>query len=303
VPLKVSTSGAAKIISSTPKPDRVAQSSSNSFISLGLSRSGLAGADSRAVDRAVDPVEGDFQPARTDARLLELPAEGGQQADRRGDISDRVGSTKASRVRKAGAGRALDRLGQRAQRLVERMSGCSPPRRASGARAGIEIADAAQPEFRRFPGSAPAAASTAAPERGALAVVRAVEVGLALGKARQRPGGARTVGGARQVRSWRTGARPGRPAARARPPRPGRRDGRSRSRRAAGRHRRRSRGAAGRSLGDGAAQRVDRHPGQRRTTGRSRSGKVACGPLAVSRPQSPVARRMPPHGSAVRRED
>ncbi len=41
VPLKVSTSGAAKIISSTPKPGSSSPSlSSNSFMSLGLSRLG-----------------------------------------------------------------------------------------------------------------------------------------------------------------------------------------------------------------------------------------------------------------------
>src|SRR5262249_58275512 len=41
---------------------------------------GRAGADRRAIDRAVDAIERDLEPARADARLLELPAERGEQA-------------------------------------------------------------------------------------------------------------------------------------------------------------------------------------------------------------------------------
>jgi hypothetical protein len=95
VPVQVSTSGADRIISSTPKPGSSSPSfSSNSFISLGCR--GWAGwCRSRAVDRAVDAIERDLELARADARLLELLAQRGEQAaGRGGDVlgpADRLG--------------------------------------------------------------------------------------------------------------------------------------------------------------------------------------------------------------------
>ena len=168
---------------------------------LGIVAVGPAGADGGAVDRTVDPVERDLEPAGADARLLELPAEGGEQAaGSGGDIlgsADRLGEGQARAEGRRRSAR-LDGLGQRAQRLVE--AGERPIAEAARqrrARQGIEIADAAQPELqegfqdRRLD---PQPLDRQCGERGTLAVRRAEEIGLALGKARQRPGGARGVG-------------------------------------------------------------------------------------------------------------
>ena len=168
---------------------------------LGIVAVGPAGADGRAVDRAVDPVERDLELAGADARLLELPAEGGEQAaGSGGDIlgsADRLGEGQPraeSRRRPA----RLDGLGQGAQRLVqpgERLIAEAPRQRR--ARQGIEIADAAQPQLQEGLQNwrlDPQPLDRQRGERGALAVPRAEEIGLALGKARQRPGGARGVG-------------------------------------------------------------------------------------------------------------
>ncbi len=123
VPLQVSTSGAARIISSTPKPGSSSPSfSSKSFISMGLSRLGRLVPMARAIDRAVDAIERDLEPARADACLLELPAEGGQQAAGRG--GDVLGP--ADRLDK---GEPRAEGGRRAARLDAARRSCPAPGR------------------------------------------------------------------------------------------------------------------------------------------------------------------------------
>ena len=162
---------------------------------------GPAGTDRGAVDRAVDAIECDFQPARADARLFELPAEGGQQAaGGGGDVlgpADRFDKTETRAEGGHGPAR-FEHLVARAQRLVEageRLVAEASRQRCT--RQGIEIADAAQPELvkglqdRRLETQA---LDRQGGKRVALAVARAEEIALAFGMARQRPGGARGVG-------------------------------------------------------------------------------------------------------------
>ena len=201
-PVQFSTSGADRIISSTPKPGSSSPSfSSNSFISFGQIAIGAAGADRRAVDRAVDAIERDLELARADARLLELLAQRGKQAaGRGGDVlgpADRLGEgePRAESGRRAAR---LDRLVDPAQRLVEaserRVAEAAGERRA---RQGIEIADAAQAELEERLEDRLVEAQAVDRQRGegvALAFGGAEKIGLLLGEARQRPGGARGVG-------------------------------------------------------------------------------------------------------------
>ena len=234
---------------------------------------GPAGADGGAVDRTVDPVERDLEPARADARLLELPAQGGEQAaGAGGDIlgsADRLGEGQA-RAEGGGCPARLDGFGERAQRLVEAgerlLAEASRQRRA---RQGIEIADAAQPELqeslqdRRVD---PQPLDRQLGEGGALAVARAEEIGLAFGKARQRPGGARGVGHRRAA---------GEVVAREALDQVGQQRALARlvvaEEMGAAAHIEQQAGIAaeaagaagfGSFLGDGAAQRIDRHPGR-----------------------------------------
>ena len=253
---------------------------------------GPAGADGRAIDRAVDPIERDLELARTDARLLELAAEGGQQAaGSGGDIlgpADRLGEGQA----RAEGGRRparLDGFGHGAQRLVE--AGERLVAEAAGqrrARHRIEIADAAQAELqeglqdRRVD---PQPVDRQLGERGALAVRGAEEIGLAFGKARQRPGGARGVGhggAAGEVVAGETLDQVGQQRAFARLV-PAEEMG-------AAAHVEQQAGIAaeaagaagfGAFLGDGAAQRIDRHP-----------GRVAVAPVGDHLDQAPVGLRV-----------
>ncbi len=274
MPLHASTSGAARIISSTPKPGSSSPSfSSKSFISFGIVAVGPAGADGRAIDRAIDPVERDLEPARADARLLELAAEGSEQAaGSGGDVlgpADRLGEGQARAEGGCGPAR-LDGFGQGAQRLVqpgERLVAEATCQRR--ARQGIEIADAAQSELqeglqdRRVD---PQPLDRQLGECGTLAVRGTEEIGLALGEARQRPGGARGVG---------HGGAAGEVVAREPLDQVGQQRAFARlvaaEEMGAAAHVEQQAGIAaeaagaagfGAFLGDGAAQRIDRHPGR-----------------------------------------
>ena len=162
---------------------------------------GTAGADRRAVDRTVDAVEGDLELASTHTGLLELPAERGQEtAGGGGNIlrpADRLGKGQPRAEGRRCTAR-LDRLGERAQRLVE--AGERLVAEAAGEwcpRQRIEIADAAQPELEEgFQGRCVEAQplDRQGRERGTLAMARAEEVGLAFGETGQRPGGTRGIG-------------------------------------------------------------------------------------------------------------
>ena len=110
-----------------------------------------------------------------------------------------IGSTKASRVRKAGGVRrgsmgstiVPKRLVEAGERLV-----AEAPRQGR-ARQGIEIADAAQAELQEGLHDRRVEPQAFDRQRGeclAMAARRAEEIGLALGEARQRPGGTRGVG-------------------------------------------------------------------------------------------------------------
>src|SRR5207302_3807799 len=136
--------------------------------------------------------------ARADARLLELDAQCRQQAaGGGGDVlgpADRLGEAEP----RAEGGRRparLDRLVDLAQRLVD--AGERQIAEAAGqgrARQGIEIADAAQAELQEgFQDRLVEAQSIdrQGSKCSALAIVRAEEVGLLFGVARQCPGGAR----------------------------------------------------------------------------------------------------------------
>ena len=85
-------------------------------MSLGLSRLGRLVPIDGAVDRAVDAVERDLELAGADARLLELPAEGGQQATGGGgDVLGPADRLDEGQPRAEGGGgpARLDRFGER----------------------------------------------------------------------------------------------------------------------------------------------------------------------------------------------
>ncbi len=268
----------------------------------GIVAVGAAGADRGAIDRTVDAIERDLEPARAHARLLELAAQRGEQAaGGGGDVlgpADRLDEGKP-RAEGGGGPARLDRFGERAQRLVEageRLVAEAPGERR--ARQGIEIADAAQAELQeglqdRRIESQPFHRQGG--ERGALAMGGAVEIGLALGEARQRPGGTRGVGHRRAAGEIVAGEaldQVGQQGALARlvaaEEMAAARDVEQQAGIAA-----EAAGAAGfrAFLGDGAAQRIDRHP-----------GRVAVAPVGDGLDQAAVGLRLAGRGDQVRHE-